>query len=342
MKQPLISVCIPVFNGEKYIHECITSVLNQSEGNFELLIIDNDSTDQTVEICRKFTDPRIILLQNTSNIGSIENFNKCIENSKGEFFVLLPADDKLEDDALHLLSEGLNRYPTAGLACGAHRQIDEWGNTISVHQAVPYEIYADSEEAIRLVAENFNPIQHPMVRLKVLNELSKKFEKEFGCFCDIQLWSKILFRNWGVYFTNTPLTALRCHDNQGQSLFQQNTSKNLKILSQHYGESLSSAFYKKNHFNLLFFKFITFFSQNLPDSPLQKPIKKMMLNRLVRSQLKNIASSLLHFNFLSLYSEMALLLEAVKTWGALSVFSSYCSTFLSIFTRQNDLSLKQS
>ena len=64
---PLVSVCIPVFNGEKYILECINSVLEQSYTNFELLILDNCSTDSTFTIIEKIGDSRISYVKNENN-----------------------------------------------------------------------------------------------------------------------------------------------------------------------------------------------------------------------------------------------------------------------------------
>ena len=89
----LISVCIPVFNGEEYILDCINSVLEQNFTNYELLIVDNCSTDGTSNIVNNINDERIRYIKNEENIGSIRNFNKCIKEAQGEYFLLLPHDD---------------------------------------------------------------------------------------------------------------------------------------------------------------------------------------------------------------------------------------------------------
>ena len=70
---------IPVFNGENFISDCISSVLEQTFNDFELIIIDNCSEDNTCAIVNSFSDSRINLIINDRNIGSIANFNKCIE-----------------------------------------------------------------------------------------------------------------------------------------------------------------------------------------------------------------------------------------------------------------------
>ena len=95
VSEPKVSVCIPVFNGENYLHDCIQSVLEQNYGNFELLIMDNCSTDSTQLIVSKIQDNRIRYVRNDKNIGVYNNFSKCIAEAFGEYFILLPHDDLL-------------------------------------------------------------------------------------------------------------------------------------------------------------------------------------------------------------------------------------------------------
>ena len=95
MVLPLVSICIPLFNGEKFIDDSINSVLLQDYENYEFIIIDNCSTDNSIEKVKLFKDKRIRLIQNKYNIGAFKNFQKCVEEAGGEYFVLLPHDDYL-------------------------------------------------------------------------------------------------------------------------------------------------------------------------------------------------------------------------------------------------------
>ena len=88
-----VSVGIPVYNGENYLMQAVTSVINQNYDNFEIIIIDNASTDKTFKIMQEINNKKVRIYRNKKNIGSINNFNLCIEKSKKEFFVLLPHDD---------------------------------------------------------------------------------------------------------------------------------------------------------------------------------------------------------------------------------------------------------
>lgn len=100
MNTPMVSVCIPTYNGERFIENAIKSVLMQTYTDFELLIIDDASTDKTVDIINSFIDNRIRLLKNDKNIGMVSNWNRCLDESKGEYIQLLCHDDYLAKDCL--------------------------------------------------------------------------------------------------------------------------------------------------------------------------------------------------------------------------------------------------
>src|SRR5262249_18791456 len=85
---PRVSIGLPVYNGAEFLEEAIESLLGQTFKDFELLISDNDSTDGTEEICRRYAarDPRIHYWRNTRNIGGMRNANLTLQLSRGEYF----------------------------------------------------------------------------------------------------------------------------------------------------------------------------------------------------------------------------------------------------------------
>lgn len=97
-----ISVLIPTYNYAKYLPSAINSVLSQTYKNFELIIIDNCSEDNTVSIIESYKkkDSRIIFFKNDTNIGMTENWNKCLSLSSGKYIKFLNADDVLEKNIL--------------------------------------------------------------------------------------------------------------------------------------------------------------------------------------------------------------------------------------------------
>lgn len=97
---PLVSVAIPAYCGEKYIAETIDSVLRQSLSDFELIVVDDHSPDATAAIVAGYADPRIRFYRNDTNLGPQGNWNRCLQESRGKYFKLLPQDDVLSPDCL--------------------------------------------------------------------------------------------------------------------------------------------------------------------------------------------------------------------------------------------------
>ena len=129
---PLISIILPAHNAGPYLRECVDSVLAQTWRNWELLLVDNGSTDGTAAIAASFTDPRINVLFEPVQGVSVAR-NKGLAAMSGEFFCFLDADDRLPKDALRLRHDLFLRYPDARFADGAMRAFDNrTGKTIWV------------------------------------------------------------------------------------------------------------------------------------------------------------------------------------------------------------------
>src|SRR5438094_2743094 len=90
---PLISVLLPVYNASAYLATAIESILTQTFRNYELIIINDGSTDDSLSIIRSFTDDRIKLIDNPANIGLIESLNKGIDLARGKYIARMDADD---------------------------------------------------------------------------------------------------------------------------------------------------------------------------------------------------------------------------------------------------------
>jgi len=139
MNKPLVSIGLPVYNGQDFLREAIASVLNQSYQDFELIIRDNASTDQTAAICRDFAsrDQRIRYLRNESNVGAGPNFNGIVSHARGKYFKWLAHDDVLAPKFLARCVDVLESDPTAVLACPRVRFIDAQGKAMD-NYATPF------------------------------------------------------------------------------------------------------------------------------------------------------------------------------------------------------------
>ncbi len=136
---PQISVVIPVYNGERTIEETIASVLAQTFTDFELIIINDGSQDNTVEVIQKIiketADPRI-KLYSYSNGGLAASRNRGITKAEGEYISFLDADDLWTKDKLASQYQALQTYPQAAVAYGGTDWIDEAGNFLK-HSSPP-------------------------------------------------------------------------------------------------------------------------------------------------------------------------------------------------------------
>jgi len=96
---PLLSVCIPIWNDEEFVAEALSSVLNQTYTNLEVIFSDNASDDRSLEVIRSFNDPRVKVYSNSQNMGGMYNFLKVMGYARGKYMTYLSADDKVELDA---------------------------------------------------------------------------------------------------------------------------------------------------------------------------------------------------------------------------------------------------
>lgn len=127
-----ISVFIPLFNAEKFIVQSIESVLAQTFTDWELLVLDDNSTDKSYEVAKNYEakDGRIKVEKNPANLGMVANWNKGINNCHSEFFVKLDADDYWHPEMLKGSLKILTTYQEVGLVFTRYQNIDEKGNEI--------------------------------------------------------------------------------------------------------------------------------------------------------------------------------------------------------------------
>jgi hypothetical protein len=129
---PRVSIGLPVYDGERYLRAALDGLLSQTVADFELIIADNASTDDTEAICREYGggDPRIRYLRTPTNVGSLRNFNLTFGDARGAYFKWAAHDDLLKPEFLARCLEPLERDPTVVLSHSYTRIIDEHGTAI--------------------------------------------------------------------------------------------------------------------------------------------------------------------------------------------------------------------
>ncbi len=162
----LISVIMSTYNtSEEYLREAIDSVLNQTYSNFEFIIVDDCSTDNSIEIIESFDDPRIILVKNETNMGITKSLNKALHIAKGEYIARMDADDISLPNRFEKQVSYLSEHPLV-IVCGSG--VEFFGEGARKHSQKFRRTPLPDNETLRihlLFGNNFN-IVHPTAMFK--------------------------------------------------------------------------------------------------------------------------------------------------------------------------------
>ena len=221
MEAPQITVAMPVFNGEGYVHLAIQSVLDQTYSDFELLIVDNCSTDGTLDVVKTFSDPRIRLHVNSTNLGMIGNWNRSVELATGEYIKFLSHDDLLDATCLEEQITGFlnHKQENLGIVTCKKRVINEGGKKVMPGFGLRGQSRLISGRvAIRKsIRSGRNIIGEPSVVLIKTSVLKSAGPFESPAFTpDIKMWFKILQKN-NLYFINKTLASYRISEQSTSS-----------------------------------------------------------------------------------------------------------------------------
>ena len=128
MKRPLISIIIPVYNSEKYLNECICSCIEQTYDNIEIVLVDDGSLDNSLEICKSYgmKDSRVKTIHQP-NAGVSAARNTGLRNAKGDYIFFLDSDDEIYSNSIELLLKDMIKYE-ADIVSGVYSTVDNLGN----------------------------------------------------------------------------------------------------------------------------------------------------------------------------------------------------------------------
>lgn len=186
-----ITVGLPVYNAAPYLKECIDSILSQSFMNFELLIIDDGSTDTSIDIIREYKDERIRLIESEHNY--IRTINRLIEESKGKYFARMDADDIMMPDRLQIQYDYMEAHPDIDILGGAVQYFGDTTGTFTPYHKGVMEMG---------MFANGCALAHSSVMLVRKRFLDKKlrYDERYVYAEDYHLWVQAL--EAGLHITN--------------------------------------------------------------------------------------------------------------------------------------------
>jgi len=215
MHKPKISVILPVFNGQAYLNESIDSVLAQEYNDFEFLICDDGSVDNTINIIESKVDKRISFFKNANNLGQFKTLNILISHSKGEYVRLWSYDDIMKPDCLKQEIEFYNKYSEMGFCYCAFDYIDSLGKLISKapEDKTPEIVYPDLAAQIMVYYGSITgSISNVMIKKDVLLDLGF-FREDMLVAGDFEMFVRIT-KKYPIGFNHKSLIYLRSHSGQ--------------------------------------------------------------------------------------------------------------------------------
>jgi glycosyltransferase involved in cell wall biosynthesis len=238
LSNPLVSICIPLYNGGEFLKSAIISCLNQSYKNTEIIIVDDGSTDDSVSIAEEFakSSNKIKIYKNNTNLGLVGNWKKCIEIASGDWIKLLFQDDSMDESCIEKMMAACTRYNTQFAMCAREYIFEKDANKGTVAYLtnsliLPENIFINKEyfisaETVVLIKSFLleNVLGEPVCTLfhKDLYNEVKGFNKNLRQLVDYEFALKIVL-NHPFCFIKEKLIQFRVHN---QSASSKNTAGN--------------------------------------------------------------------------------------------------------------------
>jgi len=212
-----VSICMPNYNFAQYLPEAIESVLRQSYSDFEFVIIDNCSTDNSVEVIQHYAekDARIKLNVNKQNIGLVNNLNLCLQKAHGDYIKFLFSDDLLASEkALEQMVTVLDAHEGISLVASARNVIDYQSAILKIWSEYKGKIgYSGTKIIQDCLLEQKNKIGEPSVVMFRKKHVGTGFDTRYRQAVDLALWFHILEQGDFAYLEE-PLCSFRMHPGQ--------------------------------------------------------------------------------------------------------------------------------
>lgn len=288
-----VSVVIPTFNGEKFLHETIQSVIAQNYPDLELIISDDGSTDGTISIINKFNDPRILLFKkNGGQKGIFQNLNHGISKASGEYIQILCQDDVLANGFILNQIEIFKKHTDIGMVFSNVKILNEKSEIFDLDPQIyefrngyldvfPKKYSLNYFAAYGCMPGNLSPV---MLKKATHNNIGT-FNINFPYAGDFEYWIRLGFE-YDIAYNRNNYVLLRNHQGQASKSLIKKNYHLFKEIGQIYGMLIRNSFEGRrekevvNHLNKLY-------------GPL---FLKTMLNQMLKINFKNFFEGFSYLN----------------------------------------------
>ena len=254
INNPLVSIVINCYNGEKYLRQSIESILDQSYQNLELIFWDNHSTDQSKNIIKSYDDKRIkyFFSQNHSTLYQARNL--ALKECKGEFISFLDVDDYYLKDRIVKQLLHFKDQKVGVTYSNYYRYYED----INKKKLLTNKMLPSGNLTKYILEESQISFMTVMIRKKSLESLQFNFDQKYSIIGDYDLLYRLSF-NWDFYYIKEPLAVYRIHDDN----FSKNSILFIDELKDWYNKNYSSFANKKNYIykKIIFFQALEYSSK---------------------------------------------------------------------------------
>ena len=274
----LVSVVMSTYNHVDYVGAAIESVLGQSHENFEFLITDDGSSDGTVEVIKKYSDPRINYIGSGKNRGACAAINELIKKTKGSYLCIINSDDMWRDkEKLLKQLEILSTGKELGACFGQANFIDEEGNDV-VGEAVPQGTTFNQDNKsrggwLKDFFLNGNSLCHPtiMIRRECYEKIGL-YNNIYRQLPDFDMWIRLV-KNYDIHVSTEKLTDFRILP--GRNASSPTVENSIRDLNEHY--LIRKSFFENINTIDLQEGFGLYFSSKAPKNSIQVEIETALL-----------------------------------------------------------------
>lgn len=217
MTPPKVSVLVPVYNGGRFLAECLDSILAQDFADMEILIADDGSKDDSPALIQRYADKdrRIRWWRNPVNLGLAGNFNCCLRAAQGDYIKYVLQDDLLlSPSAVRQMAQALDADPAVTLAGSASHVIDDRGNRLEIRNSFRRSGVIEGKAAImHCLIRNGNCIGEPSVVMFRRATAARGYDERYSQLVDADFWYHLLEQGRFAYVAE-PLCAFRQHAEQ--------------------------------------------------------------------------------------------------------------------------------
>ena len=196
--RPRVSICIPAYQAGRHLTATLESALGQDYEDFEIVVIDNNSTDDTAEILDGIADPRVRVLRNDATVSMMDNFNIAVRESRGSYVKVVCADDIVAPNCLRLQAEVLDAMPAVALVSARTDFVDDLGDMMRPARGLPGIVGHQPAGRVvrRIVRSGTNPIGPPVAAMFRREEFDRcgGFRHVTSFLSELDLWVRLLDR----------------------------------------------------------------------------------------------------------------------------------------------------